>query len=265
LKNLAPSGGKKKNDTMRTKTLLSLFMLFCAINLYGQESSVPRTVPAIVRAIPHDTRAFTQGLFCYKGLLYESTGLYGQSSLRVLDPASGTIIKIIPVPDIFAEGCAHMDSSLVQLSWRENAALVYSLPSLRPSGSFTYGGEGWGLASDKTSYFMSNGSDTLYVRSKKFSIKRKIPVTLGGKPLKALNELEYVKGLVYANVWFNNSIYVIRPTTGAVVRIVDCISLVTKNAAQSDQDVLNGIAYNGSTGTFYLTGKNWRYIFEVKM
>jgi glutaminyl-peptide cyclotransferase len=231
---------------------------------FGQPA-VPRIIPTIVRTIPHDPHAFTQGLFFYKGLLYESTGLYGQSSLRVLDPVTGTIKKNIPVADIFAEGCAAMDSSLVQLSWRESAALVYSLPSLRPSGSFTYSGEGWGLTSDKTSFYMSNGSDTLFVRNKYFSVTRKVAVILAGKPLSALNELEYVNGLVYANVWFNNSIYVIQPKTGKVTKIVDCASLVAKNASQSEQDVLNGIAYNSTTVTFYVTGKNWQYIFEVKM
>ena len=112
---------------------------------------------------------------------------------------------------------------------------------------------------------MSNGSDTLFIRNKKFSITKKVSVMLAGKKLSALNELEYVKGLVYANVWFDKSIYVIQPKTGRVIKIVDCSSLVAQNASLSDQDVLNGIAYNSTTGTFFLTGKNWRYIFEVKL
>ena len=244
----------------------SLFLLsFLAVSIYSQESAVPRSTPVVLRTIPHDTKAFTQGLFYHKGLLYESTGLYGQSSLRVIDPKDGNIINNITVADIFAEGCARMDSSLVQLSWREKAALVYSLPSLRPSGSFSYAGEGWGLTADAASFYMSNGSDTVYVRDKKFSVKKKIAVTLGGKPLSALNELEYVKGLLYANVWYTTSVYAIHPKTGKVVRIVDCASLVAKNASQNDQDVLNGIAYDSDTGTFFLTGKNWRYIFEVRL
>jgi glutamine cyclotransferase len=152
--------------------LASLFLLsFLAVSIYSQESAVPRRVPAVLRTIPHDTKAFTQGLFYHKGLLYESTGLYGQSSLRVIDPNNGNVIKNVPVADIFAEGCARMDSTLVQLSWREMAALVYSLPSLRPSGSFSYAGEGWGLTADAASFYMSNGSDTVYVRDKKFSVK----------------------------------------------------------------------------------------------
>jgi glutaminyl-peptide cyclotransferase len=243
-----------------------LFLLsFLALSINCQESAIPHSIPAVLRTIPHDTKAFTQGLFYHKGLLYESTGIYGQSSLRVIDPKDGNIIKNIPVADIFAEGCARMDSSIVQLSWREKAALVYSLPSLRPTGSFSYAGEGWGLTASATSFYMSNGSDTLFIRNKKFSIIKKVSVMLSGKKLSALNELEYVKGLVYANVWFDKSIYVIQPKTGRVIKIVDCSSLVAQNASLSDQDVLNGIAYNSTTGTFFLTGKNWRYIFEVML
>ena len=247
------------------KTTSLLLLLVLASSAVSQPSSIPVIVPKVIRTIPHDTKAFTQGLFYYKGLLYESTGLYGQSSLRVIDPKDGTIIKNIPVADIFAEGCARMDSFLVQLSWREKAALVYSLPSLKYVRSFSYDGEGWGLTSSAASFYMSNGSDTLFIRNKKFSIIGKMPVTNAGKPLLSLNELEYVKGLVYANVWFDKSIYLIQPKTGKVIKIVDCTSLVAQNASQTDQDVLNGIAYNNVTGTFYLTGKNWRYIFEVRL
>lgn len=243
-----------------------LFLLsFLALSINCQESAIPHSIPAVLRTIPHDTKAFTQGLFYYKGLLYESTGLYGQSSLRVIDPNNGNIINNVPVADIFAEGCARMDSSIVQLSWREKAALVYSLPSLKFARSFSYEGEGWGLTASASSFYMSNGSDTLFVRNKNFSVTRKIAVTLSAKRLLSLNELEYVKGLMYANVWFDKSIYMIQPKTGKVVRIIDCANLTAQNGSSSDQDVLNGIAYNSDTGTFFLTGKNWRYIFEVKM
>jgi glutaminyl-peptide cyclotransferase len=242
-----------------------LFLLIFALSTCGKGTAIPRTTPYILRTIPHDTAAFTQGLFYCKGFLYESTGLYGQSSLRVVDPKTGNILRNIPVPDIFAEGCAKMDSSLVQLSWREGGAPIYSFPALSLRGSFSYTGEGWGLTSDSASFYMSNGSDTLYIRDKHFVVKKKVAVTLGGATLASLNELEYVKGLIYANVWFNNNIYVIRPSSGAVVRIVDCAALISQNASPSNQDVLNGIAYNNDTGTFYVTGKRWRYIFEVRM
>lgn len=248
------------------KTQHVIFSLaFLGLSISGQEGTMPRSIPVVVRTISHDTGAFTQGLFYDKGLLYESTGLYGQSSLRILDSKDGSIRKTIPVPDIFAEGCARMDSSLVQLSWREQGAPVYRFPSLELKSSFSYSGEGWGLTADSTLFYMSNGSDTLYARDKRFAIKRKIAVTFLGKPLRSLNELEYAKGLIYANVWFSDSIFVIQPRTGVVVRVIDCTSLVAQNAAPSNQNVLNGIAYNPETRTFYITGKRWQYIFEVKL
>jgi glutaminyl-peptide cyclotransferase len=245
--------------------LLFSILILTAAPMSLKAGAVAVVSPVIVRSIPHDTLAFTQGLFWHGGLLYESTGLYGRSSLRCIDPKSGRVMKTIPVADIFAEGIARLDSSLVQLSWRESAAIVYSFPSLQTRGSFSYIGEGWGLTADAGSFIMSNGSDTLFVRNKQFRVTRALAVTLNGKPLGRLNELEYVKGLVYANVWFDNSIYAIRLKTGSVVRIVNCASLVEKNGARSDQDVLNGIAYDNVAGTFYITGKNWRYIFEVRL
>jgi glutaminyl-peptide cyclotransferase len=246
--------------------IFSIFIFFLFFSVSAQNKSAPlRSVPFIVRTIPHDTKAFTQGLLWYKGVLYESTGQYGQSSLRSIDPVDGRILKNVPVPDVFAEGLCRMDSFLVQLTWKERAAIKYSLVDFSIKGSFSYSGEGWGLTTNGTSFIMSNGSDTLYFRNRHFSIIKKISVKNAGKPLVSLNELEYVKGLIYSNVWFNTSIYVIQPSSGKVVREIDCTPLVAKNGSPSDQDVLNGIAYNEKTGTFYITGKNWRYIFEVKM
>jgi glutaminyl-peptide cyclotransferase len=225
--------------------------------------SVPKSYPVVIRVIPHDARAFTQGLVYYNGRIYESTGLYGQSSLRCVDPADGRIIKSTPVPDIFAEGLARMDDKLVQISWKEKTALVYSIPDFMQKKSFTYNGEGWGLTSDSKHFIMSNGSDTLYIRSKEFVVLKKIPVTLDGVPLKNLNELEYVKGMVYSNIWYSNDIAVIDLSNGKVQRLINCTSLVQKASIQNEDEVLNGIAYKAETGTFFVTGKNWRYMFEV--
>jgi glutaminyl-peptide cyclotransferase len=244
---------------------IKILFLFFFLNVSGQPVSVQKSTPTIVRVIPHDSKAFTQGLFYYKGLLYESTGLYDQSSLRCLDPVDGHIVKKIEVPDVFAEGLCRMDSLLVQLTWKEKSAIRYSLADFSLKGFFSYEGEGWGLTSDGSSFIMSNGTDTLYIRNKHFRVTGKVAVTLSGRPLTMLNELEYVHGAVYTNVWFNTSIYVIRLSTGTVTRVIDCSSLVRRNGSHSEQDVLNGIAYNGRTGTFYITGKNWRYIFEVKL
>lgn len=231
---------------------------------FGQDRSVLNATPTILRTFAHDPRAFTQGLLFHNGLLYESTGLYGQSSLRSIDPANGTVLKNVPVPDVFAEGLALIDSTLIQLTWKEKAALKYSLSDFKMIGSFSYDGEGWGLTCDGKNLIMSDGSDTLFVRSKSFALLKKIPVTLNGKPLKNLNELEYAQGRVYANIWYNNSIVEIMPLTGKVTKVIDCAVIVQKAQTQSGEEVLNGIAYNPKTGTFYVTGKNWQYMFEVR-
>jgi glutamine cyclotransferase len=241
---------------------IALIIFFCT-SAQCIAGSVPKSYPVVIRVMPHDAQAFTQGLVYYNGRIYESTGLYGQSSLRCVDPADGRIIKSTPVPDIFAEGLARMDDKLVQISWKEKTALVYSIPDFMQKKSFTYNGEGWGLTSDSKHFIMSNGSDTLYIRSKEFVVLKKIPVTLDGRPLKNLNELEYVKGMVYSNIWYSNDIAVIDLSNGKVQRLINCTSLVQKESIQNEDEVLNGIAYKAETGTFFVTGKNWRYMFEV--
>jgi glutamine cyclotransferase len=239
-------------------------MIFIPFLAYGQSAPPHHSFPVILRTIPHDPQAFTQGLLFYNGILYESTGLIGHSSLRCVDPKDGRVIKNVPVSDLFAEGLAKMGNSLVQLSWQEKTALIYTLPDLKQSGFFTYAGEGWGLTSDSSTFIMSNGSDTLFQRSRQFTLQKKIQVTLNGNPVKKLNELEYVKGMVYANVWYSNEIMVIKLSTGNVIRVIDCSELVRRALVQSENDVLNGIAYRADTGTFFVTGKNWPVMFEVK-
>jgi glutamine cyclotransferase len=223
-----------------------------------------RVAPIILKTIPHDPAAFTQGLLYYNGILYESTGIAGRSSLRSVDPTDGRLLKKISVPDLFAEGLARMGRELVQLSWQENTALVYTLPDLVQTRYFRYEGEGWGLTSDSSSFIMSNGSDTLLIRSATFVLMKKIPVTQDGRLVRNLNELEYVKGIVYANLWYQNDIVAIRLSTGIVERVIDCSGLVRQAGIQNPENVLNGIAYNPAAKTFFITGKNWPVMFEVK-
>ncbi len=254
---------------------------------------IHQVMPVIIRTLPHDTVAFTQGLLYHNGKLLESTGLRGQSSLRNIRLPDGSIQRKITIPDIFAEGIALKGNRLVQLTWQSNCALVYSYPDLKKIGMFSYEGEGWGLATEGKQYIMSNGSDTLYWRDKAFKVKRKIPVTLDGtfyiinnsqdtlqqgisagiqkkdtvtlhnQPLKKLNELEYARGHIFANVLYNDFIFEIDPGNGEVIRIIDCGALVKQVAPLKEQSVLNGIAYNADSDTFFLTGKNWPLIFEV--
>jgi glutaminyl-peptide cyclotransferase len=245
------------------KKIISLILLFSVL-AFGQDRTVLHTTPTIIRTIPHDPHAFTQGLLFHDGYLYESTGLYGQSSLRRVDPSTGNVLKNLPVADVFAEGLSLVDSTLVQLTWKEKAALQYSLSDFKMTGAFSYDGEGWGLTFDRKSFIMSNGSDTLFQRSKTFTLQKKIPVTVAGRPLMNLNELEFANGKIYANVWYNNYIFEITPLTGKVSKIIDCTAIVQKAQTQSDDEVLNGIAYDPKACTFYITGKNWQYMFEVR-
>ncbi|MBN1575699.1 MAG: glutaminyl-peptide cyclotransferase [Chitinispirillaceae bacterium] len=224
-----------------------------------------RCLPRIIRTLPHDTAAFTQGLVFNGETLYESTGLQHQSSLRALD-ANGVIHTNRPMSGaVFAEGCAVCAGNLYQLTWRERQCFVYALPGLTCIDTLSYTGEGWGLTSNGIHLIMSNGSDTLYVRDRRFSIMGKIPVTREGKPLSKLNELEFARGRIYANVWFSDYIFEINPRSGIVERIIDCGELVVREAPTSDDCVLNGIAYHSENGLFYLTGKKWKNMFVVEI
>jgi glutamine cyclotransferase len=154
---------------------------------------------------------------------------------------------------------------LVQLTWQEKQAFSYSLDSLAFLGRFRYNGEGWGLTSDGDRYYMSNGSDSIYVRSPTFDIQRAIRVEAAHKPVRNLNELEFALGKLYANVWYCDSIMEIDPASGAVTRIIDCSQVVKMTARSSTHDVLNGIAFSALTLSFYITGKNWPTIFEISI
>lgn len=221
--------------------------------------------PQIIRTIPHDPDAFTQGLVFYDNELLESTGIVGQSSLRRLSAANGDKIAAIAVPGVFAEGLALKGNVLFQLTWNDKKVLLYTYPQLRFSCSLPYEGEGWGLTTDGRFFIMSNGTDTLYFRDDRFAVQKKLPVTLSGKPLVKMNELEYAKKLIFANVWYENYIAVINPKTGTVQFQIDCSNLIRQVDMTGAHDVLNGIAHDKEKDVFYITGKNWPLIFVVKL
>jgi glutamine cyclotransferase len=224
-----------------------------------------RCFPKIIITLPHDDSAFTQGLFYHKGYLYESTGLNGRSSLRKLD-SSGTVLTNLPLPSTyFAEGCTFFSGNLYQLTWKKQRCFVYSMADFSCIDTLSYTGEGWGITSNNSTLFMSNGSDTLYMRNSNFSVTDKIGVTSNGHPLGNLNELEFVNGHIYANVWYSDYIFEIDPENGSTVRIIDCSELVARESPSSDEYVLNGIAYNPENGLFYITGKFWKNMFVVEI
>lgn len=220
----------------------------------------------VVRTLPHDPKAFTQGLIFYDGKFYESTGLHGRSSLRRVDPESGMVERSVDLPaEFFAEGLARVGGQLIQLTWQEGRALVWNLTTMRKEKEFSYEGEGWGLCFDGRHLIMSNGSDTLALRDPETFAKRaEVAVRRAGRPVRNLNELECVDGVVYANVWQDNHIARIDPRTGEVTAWIDAAGLLPPDEERR-ADVLNGIAHLPSTGHLVLTGKLWPKAFEVEI
>jgi len=219
----------------------------------------------VVGVAPHDSQAFTQGLLLHDGVLYESTGLYNSSSVRAVDPASGNVSRQIALAGTyFGEGLARVGDRLIQLTWQEHTAFVYDLATFGSLGEFAYTTEGWGLCYDGTRLVMSDGSNTLFFRDPTtFAVIGKVAVMLDGSPLPNLNELECVGRTVYANVWSTDTIARIDPDTGVVTGMIDASGLLT-SAERANAEVLNGIAYHPTNGTFLLTGKFWPKLFEVR-
>jgi glutaminyl-peptide cyclotransferase len=219
----------------------------------------------VLRTLPHDPRAFTQGLLFYEGKFYESTGLRGRSSVRIVDPESGLVERKADLPDeFFGEGLARVGGRLIQLTWQEGRALVWNLTTMRKEKEFTYEGEGWGLCFDGHHLIMSDGSEVLTIRDPEtFQKVGQVVARRAGKPVRSLNELECVDGLVYANVWQDNHIARIDARTGEVTGWIDAAGLLLQEEERR-ADVLNGIAYLPSTGHFVITGKLWPKAFEVE-
>jgi len=252
---------------LRRYFLLSAFyFLLCLSCAYAESPEVKRYTIRIVKTLPHDTHSFTQGLIYHDGMLYESTGLHDQSSLQKIDANTGIVQKVVPVSSIFAEGLARWENRLIQLTWKRKIAFIYTLSDFSQIGTFRYDTEGWGLTADERHLIMSDGTDVIYFRNPfSFETERMIQVTLGGKPLQRINELEYVNGLIYANIWYENYIVQIDPSQGEVVGYIDATPLLRVQPPLDQDSVLNGIAYNDETQTLYLTGKNWPAIFEVTL
>jgi glutamine cyclotransferase len=219
----------------------------------------------VVNSYPHDHGAFTQGLLYVDDKLYESTGLVGQSSLRRVDLATGRVESQVAVESpIFAEGLALAGEDLFQLSWQNGKAFVYKKASLQRVAEFGYQGEGWGLTFDGSKLVMSDGSARLTFRDpKSFAVTGGIDVTRAGQRVDQLNELEWADGQIFANIWRTDVIVRIDPGSGAVTGWIDASGLLTPQE-RVGTDVLNGIAHAPARGTFFITGKLWPRLFEVK-
>lgn len=229
---------------------------------------VERLVFQVVRTIPHDSTAYTQGLLLHEGRLFESTGRYGASTVRTVDPATGAVLVDVPLDSMyFGEGLARVGDRLIQLTWKEGTARVLDVESLDSVGSFSYGGDGWGLCYDGSGLWMSDGTSRLTRRNAEtFAVERTLDVTADGTAVYRLNELECVDGAVWANVYQRDEIVRIDPATGRVTGIVDAQALTRDAGRFGDREaVLNGIAWDPAAGTFYVTGKLWPTMYEIRL
>lgn len=236
----------------------------------GIDAPVQQLSVEVLAVYPHDPAAFTQGLLYYDGFLYESTGQRGASTLRQIDPTTGEVLKQVNLEEqYFGEGLAKVGDRLIQLTWVEQVAFVYNFETFERLGSFAYEGEGWGLCYDDRYLFMSDGSPYLSIRdAETFDLIFKGRVTVGGASLQngLLNELECVGDYIYGNAWKTDVILKIDKMNGQVVGIIDASTLLTPEERETlaDSAVLNGIAYNPETETFFITGKYWPKLFEVR-
>lgn len=230
-----------------------------------QRKLTRRASPEILRILPHDSKSYTQGLAFSNGFLYESVGIENRSSLRCIDIADGKIIKIIYTPKIWAEGIAIKDGVIVQLSWKDQKANRYLLPNLEKITPWEYQGEGWGLSANNNGFWMSNGSSTLFFLDSNFTPIEKLRTHVWGLPFRHLNDIEYAKDYIYANVWYQDDIAMIDTKTGQIKCLFNCRDLRRHAEASNRHFVLNGIAYSEKTDSFYITGKNWKYLYEVRL
>lgn len=218
----------------------------------------------VVKEYPHDREAYTQGLFFYGGELYESTGQTGKSSFRKLDLESGKVLRKLEFDKkYFGEGSVMLDGRMYMLTWTNNVAFVYNAQSLKYEKTCAYPREGWGLTTDGKDLIASDGSAFLYFMDKDFQVKRKLKVMMGERPVRLLNELEWIDGKIWANVYTTDMILIINPSSGKVEGVIDCGGLLPQSLRRRDTDVLNGIAVKDSR--IFLTGKNWPRMYEVRL
>ena len=228
-------------------------------------AKVERYKIEVVKAYPHDTGSYTQGLFWHDGSLYESTGLNGKSTFRKVDLQSGQALTKLPFNrKYFVEGSVILGDKLYILTWTNKVIFIYDANTLEYRSTYSYPREGWGLTTDGKSLISSDGSSRIYFLTPELKFERSINVTLNGRAVRYLNELEWIDGRIWANVYTTDTIVIINPDTGIVEATVDCEGLLPERLRTYDTDVLNGIAMD-SEGRIFLTGKNWPELYEVKL
>lgn len=239
-------------------------------------STAPRTPTytyEVVRKLPHDPGAYTEGLMFHENRFFESTGEIGHSDIREVELETGRVIRKRPLEGkdkngegYFGEGIAIVGDKIIELTWKSEVAFIYDWKTFEPKGQFTYQGEGWAFTKSADTLIMSNGTAVLAFRDPKtFNPIRTIEVMDHGVPVPKLNELEWVKGEIWANVWMSDQIARIDPKTGNVLGWIDLTGLKTATDTNGQEDVLNGIAYDEKTDRIFVTGKRWSYLYEIKL
>ncbi|HCU21632.1 MAG TPA: glutamine cyclotransferase [Candidatus Atribacteria bacterium] len=217
----------------------------------------------VIATYPHDSQAFTQGLIFHEGFLYESTGLYGDSSLRKIDLMTGDVLLEKKIDEIhFAEGLTLFNNLLIQLTWKSHLGFLYEKDSFEYIGSFEFPYEGWGITHDKQNLIISDGSDTLrFLDPNNFLITKEVQVHLNGLMINQLNELEFINGKIYANVWHTDLILIVDPDDGQVIGWINLTGL--EEQSDLSKNVLNGIAFDQTNNRFFVTGKHWPHLYEI--
>ena len=260
-------------------TIVIIGVAFFGINYLGwikggedDLASIPKKMDPemtyeVVQSFPHDPQAFTQGLIYEEGTFYESTGLYGQSSLRHVDVETGEVLSQVDLSEIyFAEGLTEWEDNLIQLTWRENQGFVYEKENFTQTGAFEYLTEGWGLTHDGDHLIMSDGTSTLtFLDPETYEVVRTVTVTDQGQEITNINELEYVWGEIFANIWQTDSIIRIDPETGEVLGWIDLSGLLPEEERTAETDVLNGIAFDPHGNRLFVTGKRWPKVYEIRL
>ena len=254
-----------KEQRVYMRELLAIFfMSFMLISC--SDAKVREYTLEVVKEYPHDTESYTQGLFFYDGQMYESTGVHGKSTFRKVDLETGKALERLNFDkQYFVEGSVIMDGNLYILTWESRIAFIYDAETLEYKSSWKYPREGWGITTDGRQLIATDGSANLYFMNDRFALDRKQLVTYEGRPVRWLNEVEYINGKIWANIYTSDEIAIINPKNGKVEGIIDCSGLLPERLRTETTDVLNGIAYDPKTKKIYLTGKNWPRLYEVRL
>ena len=256
---------QKKNNSFVLKVLFIFitlsFFFACPGNAKVKEYNLK-----VVKEYPHERNAYTQGLFFYDGDLYESTGQFGESSFRRVDLNTGKAAICVKFnKKYFAEGSVRIADNIYILTWTNRVAFIYDAITFERKSIITYPREGWGLTTDGKDLIASDGSSRLYFMDERYKLRKTVNVTLNGRSLNMLNELEYIDGKIWANVYLTDMLVIINPESGIVEGMIDCTDLLGKKYRNGKEDVLNCNAYDAKTNSIFLTGKYCNKLFEIRL